>query len=55
MPVEWLEMKCSEIKKKACENDIALQINNNDITALIMKNKQIVMYINDLATNETII
>ena len=33
IPVEWIELKCSEIKKRALENDVALVSEKTNVTA----------------------
>jgi len=33
VPVEWLELKCTEIKKKALENDFSLINTNEEMSA----------------------
>jgi len=47
IPVEWLELKCTEIKKKAMENDTALIANKDETTASILNKKQIVIQSTD--------
>jgi hypothetical protein len=54
-PVEWHEMRCTEIKKRALENDVSLTVNKDEITASILNKKQIVIYSNDPETKETLI
>jgi hypothetical protein len=33
IPVEWLELKCTEIKKKALENNVSLTTSKEEMTA----------------------
>lgn len=48
IPVEWLELKCCEIKKKALENDVSLiQAGKNELTAQVMNKKQIIVNSHD--------
>jgi len=55
VPLEWLELRCIELKRKALENDISLVPNEGENTATIMNKKQIILSFNDKATGEAII
>lgn len=43
VPLEWLELRCTEIKRKALENDVTLVPNEGENSATIMNKKQIVL------------
>ncbi len=55
IPVEWLELRCTEIKKKALENDYSLINTAEDMTAQILNKKQIVINMNDQVSGESFI
>ena len=55
VPVEWLELKCTEIKKKALENDFSLINANEEMSAQIMNKKQLVITSTDPDSGESFI
>ena len=50
VPVEWLEIKCAEIKKRALESDLALSPAGSDSFAQIINRKQLVVSSTDEKT-----
>lgn len=55
VPLEWIELKQSLLKRTALENDISLIPNANENTATILNKKQILLQSNDVETGEKII
>ncbi|CDW84904.1 hect e3 ubiquitin [Stylonychia lemnae] len=55
VPLEWLELKYVEIKRKALENDVSLIPNLGENTASIMNKKQIILQSSDPTTGDTVI
>ena len=54
-PIDWVEMRCQQIKKLAMENDLTLIPDSSLMTANIYNNKQIIFNSTDPDTKEGII
>jgi hypothetical protein len=39
IPVEWIELKCTQMKKKALENDVALVSEKSSMTGQVINKK----------------
>ena len=55
MPVEWLEVKCAQIKKRAMENNLSILPESSERFATVINKKQIVVEITDPKTHEKIV
>jgi hypothetical protein len=55
VPVEWLELKCTEIKKRALENDFSLINGTEEMSAQVMNKKQLVITSTDPDSGESFI
>lgn len=55
MPVEWLEAKCAQIKKRAMENDLTLSPGSQESFAAVINKKQLVVAVTDAKTQEKIV
>lgn len=43
MPIDWVELKCSSIKRSALERDASLKMSSDDTTATILNKKQVII------------
>jgi len=55
VPVEWLEVKCAQIKKRAMENDLSILPGSSESFATVINKKQIVVALTDARTQEKIV
>ena len=50
IPIDWVELKCSAIKRSALEKDATLKVSSEEVTAVILNKKQVVINSFDIST-----